>query len=74
MVLATYPARVGIQKPPPDTICADLFHPSAPVQENCQHALSEIDYLLILLCVGGVGGILGHGMLFGNRRYDEGRM
>lgn len=69
----TYPARVGIQKPPPNSICAHLLHAPAAIQEDSKHTLSEVNDLLVLLCVGRVGCVVGHGMLFRNRRnYESG--
>jgi hypothetical protein len=68
----TYPARVRVKKPPPNAVCPYLFHPSASVQENREHALPQVDYLLVLLCVCWVRGVISHGVLFGNGRYDEG--
>jgi hypothetical protein len=71
---ATYPAGIRVKKSPPDTVCADLLHASATVEENSQHTLSQVDYLLVLLCVGGIGGIISHGVLFWDRRYDQSRV
>jgi hypothetical protein len=72
--IKTYPTRVGIQKPPPYAVSPDLLHAPAAVEEHSQHALSEVDDLLVLLRVGGVGRVVGHGMLLWNRWNDKGGM
>lgn len=66
-VLSTsYPAGIGVEKPPPNTVVTDCFHAATAVQEDCQHSLSKVDYLLILLGAGWFGGVVCHGVLFRN--------
>jgi len=72
--VGTYPARVRVQKPPPDAICPHLFHPPTPIQEHSQHALPQIDYLLVLLCIGRVRCVVGHGVLLWNWWDNQSRM
>ena len=68
----TYPAGVRIHESPPNSVCPDLFHTTTAVQEDGQHALSQINDLLILFCAGRVRGIVGHGVLLRDGRDDQG--
>lgn len=70
----SYPARVRIQEPPPDAVHPHLLHPSASIEENSQHAFPKVDNLLIVLRVGRVCRIVGHGVLLWDRRDDESRV
>lgn len=69
-----YPARIGIEKPPPNAVRPDLFHPATSIQKHSKHALAQINNLLVLLRVGRIGRIVSHGMLLGDRWDDERRM
>lgn len=60
----TNPARIRIQKPPPNPVVTDVFHAAATVQEYCQHPLPIIDHLLVLLCLRRVRSVICHCMLF----------
>lgn len=66
-----YPACMRIQEPPKDTVTQHLLHPPTPIQKHSQHALSQLDYAGIFLRFRGLGGIVGHGVLFGYGRNDE---
>lgn len=70
----SYPAGVRIEEPPPYAVCSNLLHPAAPIQEDCQHALPQVNDLLVLLGVGRVRRVIGHGMLLGYWRNNERRM
>lgn len=70
----SYPASIGIEKPPPDAIVSDSVHAATAVQEDCQHSLSKVYYLLILLGTGWFGSVIGHGVLLRNWRDNEGGM
>lgn len=70
----SYPARIWIQEAPPNSICADLLHPATAVKEHCEHALTQVDDLLVLLRVRRVGRVVCHGVFFGNRWDDERRV
>lgn len=70
----SYPARVGIQEAPPHSIGAELLHPATAVQKHRQHALAQINNLLVLLGVRRVGRVICHGVFLRNGRDDEGRM
>lgn len=59
----TYPASVWIEESPVHSICQDVFHLPTPVQEDSQHALSELYYSSIFLCFCWLRGIVGHCML-----------
>lgn len=65
------PARIGIQESPPNAVVPDLLHAPATVEKHSQHALPQVDDLLVLFRVGRVRCVVGHGMLFGYRRDDE---
>jgi len=69
-----YPARIWIKEPPPNSIGPDLFHAPTPVQKHTEHSFPQVNYLLILLRIGGVGSVVCHGMLLGYGRDDERRM
>lgn len=70
----SYPACIGIEKPPPDTVGPDLLHPATSVQEYGKHTLAQINNLLVLFRVGRIGGVVSHGMLLGDGRDDESRV
>ena len=70
----TYPAGVGVEEPPEHAIFKNVLHLPAPVQEDSEHALSQLDNTGIFLCFCWFRGIVGHGMLLGNRRYNKGGM
>lgn len=69
-----YPTGIRVEKPPPNTICPDLLHSPTSVEEHGQHALPQVDYLLVLLRVCGIRGVVCHGVLLGYRGNDERRM
>lgn len=51
-----------------------MLHTSAPVQEGCEHTLSELDDSRILLCFCWLGRIVGKRVLFGDWWDDESRV
>lgn len=69
-----HPASIRIQEPPPHPIRPNLLHAAAAVEKHGQHPLAQVDDLLVLFRVGGIGGVVGHGVLLGNRRDNESRM
>jgi len=70
----SYPARIGIEKAPPHPVLKHFFHPPAPVQEDSQHSLSQINDPGIFLCLGGLGRIVCHRVLFRYGWDDQGGM
>jgi len=68
--MATHPAGVGVQEPPPDAISANSLHTATPVQEHSQHALAQVNDLLVLLRIGRIGSIVCHSM-FLRDRWDD---
>lgn len=73
-IFSTYPASIGVQESPPNTVCSDLLHAAASIQEHGKHALAQVNNLLILLCARRVRGVVCHGMLLGDGGYNQGRM
>ena len=73
-VLMSYPAGVWIQEPPPDPVRPDLLHSSTSIKEHGQHPFPKVDYLLVVLRIGRVCRVIGHGVLLRDWRDDERRM
>lgn len=72
--LYSYPARIGIEEAPKDTIVHDIFHPPTAVEEHGQHTFPLIYYVSILFCLGWLRGIICHGVFLWNRWDDQRRM
>lgn len=70
----SYPARVGIQEPPPYPVLSNLLHLPASVQEDAKHPLPQINNARVFFRFRRLGGVVGHGVLFGYGRYYEGGM
>jgi hypothetical protein len=51
-----------------------MRHPPAPVEEDGQHSFPKLDYAGIFLGLCRLRGIVGHAVLFGDWRDDEGRV
>lgn len=67
----THPARVWIEESPEDAIAYYLLHAPATVEKDGEHALPQLDYAGVLLCLGGPRSIVCHGVLLGDRRHDK---
>ena len=73
-VVGTYPARIGVKKPPPHVVFPHLLHPPTAIQKNRKHPLPQFYYSNSFFRLGRLRGVVGHGVLLGNRRDDERRM
>lgn len=51
-----------------------MLHSATAVQEHCEHALAQVDNLLVLLRICRVGRVVCHGVFLRNRGDDKGGM
>jgi hypothetical protein len=64
----TYPARIGVEESPEDTIFQNLSHPPTSVQKDSQHAFPLIYYDGVFLGLRWLGRVIGHSVFLGNGR------
>jgi hypothetical protein len=69
-----YPACVRIKKPPEDAVLENILHAPAPIQENGQHALPQLDDASVFLRFSRLRGVVCHCVLLGDGGYNERRM
>lgn len=67
-----YPARIRVKKAPPHPVRPDLLVSPTSIQEHRQHALPQVDDLLVLLRIRRVGRIICHSVFLGDRRDNQG--
>lgn len=70
----SYPAGIGVKKPPPNTVFDDFLHSPTSVEENSEHALSLVNYTSIFLGLCWLGSVIRHGMLLWDRGNHQGWM
>lgn len=72
--VCAYPADIGVQESPPDSILPNLLHPSTPIQKDGQHPFTQIYDRGVLLRLGRFRSIIRHCMFLWDGRHDEGRV
>lgn len=72
--LSSYPARIWVEKSPPDAILADFSHLSASVQKDAEHPFPEVYDAHVFFGFGRLCCVISHGMFLGDWRDDQGRM
>lgn len=70
----SYPAGIGVEKPPPDTVFDNFLHSPTSVEENSKHALSLVNYTSIFLGLCWLRSVIRHGMLLWDWRNHQGWM
>lgn len=74
MAEEAYPARIWVQEPPEYPVFQYVLHLPTPVQEYGQHALAQLYNASIFFCLCRLCSVVGHGVLFGYGRYNQGWM
>lgn len=70
----TYPAGIGIEKPPPYAVFDNIFHPPTTVEEDSEHALPQVYDAGVFLSPRRFGSVVRHRVLLGNWGDDQSRM
>lgn len=68
------PARVRVEKPPPDSVLQHVLHLPTPVQEGPQHPFPQINDTCVFFCFGGLRCIICHGVFLWYWRYHKRRV